>query len=815
LTDYRDALGTVLAAAAFGVLLDNPYPVSGMAYWPVNVSGSAYGLPDNNTVGFDSESTLPVPALPWAGWAVYGFHLVSFVPQGLLTTGTTLAWTGDQAVAPAPYILKAAGTAQCIVPIPGVVVDDYAFQADPERAVYPWVVRTLQVTDITTAQWHSMNVIPASAGFGTPTLQVKCILPGTRLALSSGINDGFYAQAGIFLEPTFPRSTANWAANIPHIVDASHSLLNPWGPPDYLRDVGMRDGSTYGGLGVPEDVIFGVRRIRRFHDVLDVVDQNLMPLRYAYEIRRGIVTAYATDNKQRGLLSAIGFVWTDGNTYTGTQLGGFNDSDVNVHAGDIFRLLDADGDVLEEVRVASVTNAGVIVLDAPGLTTTVIVGKQFQVFLKCTPVPHEQSGEELLEVITDRAVARTIADWATQKGGYVPDITGATVYVDAVNRLYDDLNAPNMGDFGTLGILRGDIIVIDPAGLIPKSGGLPAIQESGRRPIGDAGAPSRLDPGVYVKGTPSPLDDNRGFYRVKKVVDTVTPPYLLVESVNTYAGAETSPVFFATDPYSYVVYPTVEDSALKKAPYPVGNGLEDQMALRPTLKRDNVTKAFSTRTDGFVGHSLRPFSYRVIRPTGMSSEEAIDLVLMLRERMLSLIELFQQALQGRKHGSYFEFQRDEHITELGSLTDPDVGLGVPSNLFIEDIGGRMDVVPYANNSGCLSILDRRAWVHDTRLDSLTANVTGGMRTSAPGDTSYTAYTTVAGSKVLPGLPERIDEILNTKDKFRSLRYLWLAYRSHKILGTLAAIRRFDAALPERLADQQKAIAIEKSAENVE
>ena len=817
LTDYKDALGVALpgGAAEFEALLDKPYQVSGMTYWPVNVSGTEYGLPTNNCVGFDSYSDTSMAHVPpLANWAIFGFHLLSFVPQGALVTATTQTWTADEQVAPGAYILKVAGTTKCVVPMEGTLATTYQFQADPMDPVYHWVVRTLNVSDVEPSQWKPLNVPPGSAGVGGAL--VNCILPGTKLALTDGVNDGYFAQTGIFTEPTFPRSSLNPVAANARIVDATHSLPNPGATADdRFREVGMRDSQGYSTALVPDQVAFTVRRIRRFHEVLDKADANLTPLRFAYEIRRGIITAYSTDNKQLGQVSAIGFVWTDGNTYTGTQLGNFANSDVNVNAGDIFRVLDANGQVVEEVRIASVKAAGQLVLEAPGLQTAIVLGTtRFQIFLKKAPVPHEQSGEELLEIITDKRICNTVANWTTQTGGYVPDITGATTYANAVNKLYDDLNAPNPGDFSTLGIKKGDIIIIDPAGVIPQDGGLPVSQEHGRRPLGDEGVPDRVDVGVYVAGTPSPLDDNRGFYRIKAVVDTVNPPYLSVTPINTYAGEETAPVVFADDPYAYAVYPTVTDSDLKKAPYPVGNGKEAQMALRPTLLRDAVTKSFSDRMDGFIGHSIRPFSYHVIRPTKMLSDEAIDLVLMMRERMLSLIELLQSATLGLKHGSYFVFQRDEHIKEIGSSTDPDLGLGLPSNLFLEAVGGRMDVTPYANNSGCLSILDRRVWVHDTRLDSLTSNGHGGMKTKGLGDTAYTAYTDPIGSEVLPVLPERIDEVLDTRDKLRLLRYVWLSYRTHKILGTLATIRRFDETLPQRLADQKKlvhaAIAAEKA-----
>ena len=803
LTDYKDALGVAIAASMFKALVSGgSYQVSGMTYWPVNVSGSSYGLPPDNCVGFDSESTLPVPALPWNNWAVYGFHALSIIPQGPLSTASTVTWTGDQQVAPGSYIKKAMGTPGCITPIQGVISDPHVFQIDHEDAVYPWVVRTLAVGDVSHSQWQSINVVPGSAGF-VPGALVDCIIPGTKLALQDGVNDGHYAQTGVFLEPTFPRSAAPLLSASPRVVDASHSLPNQIPVDDWDRELGMRDAGVYSVATTPDEVSFSIRRIRRFHDVLDLSDQNLSPLRYVYETRRGVITGYSLDNKQRATVLAVGFTWSDGLVYTGTQLGGFDDRDVNVHAGDMLVVVDSNGNPVEEARIVSVNNSGSITIEAPGLTTAPTVGvTEFAVYLKTAPVPHEQSCDELLSLITDRTIHETVSDWGTQKGGYVPDITGVNTYSGVVNRLHDDLNANNPGDFTSIGVRKGDIIVIDPAGLIPKDGGLPLVDEYGRRPLGDSGVPDRTDPGVHVVGTPSQLDDNRGFYRVKKVVDTASPPYLVVDPINTFSGDELTPVFYANDPYSYCVYPTVSDSALKKAPYVVGNGMEAQMALRPTIKRDAVTKSFVTRSDAFVGHSIRPFSYRVIRPTTMFSDESIDLVLMARERTLSLIETLRQAMLGVKHGSYYAFQLDEHIKEVGNTSDPDVGLGVPSNDFIESISGRTDVVPFSNNSGCLSVLDRRVWIHDSRLDGVTSNPTGGMKTRGPLDTGYTDYSG-SGSGVLPVLPELVSGALDYKDRFRDLRYTWLSYRTHKLLGTLAAIRGFDNNVQTNSLDKSK------------
>ena len=78
-----------------------------------------------------------------------------------------------------------------------------------------------------------------------------------------------------------------------------------------------------------------------------------------------------------------------------------------------------------------------------------------------------------------------------------------------------------------------------------------------------------------------------------------------------------------------------------------------------------------------------------------------------------------------------------------------------------------------------------------------------MKKSAPGDPTYTEFTTDEGSLVRPVLPDLVDSILDYDERFRAVRFVWLSYRTHTVLGTLAAIRRFDEELPERLAEQER------------
>jgi len=845
-TDWKDAKGESPAEGDpnytdFESLLEAGQQVSGMVYLPVVMGGSNYGLPENNTVGWDSVEA--------GKEAAYGWRRLTLNPPLELRNFSAdadkaqpIRFNVAGALGDADGGIDKVGAAGDIVPVVTTPGTSKEFYSDPITSVYHWVTDLLMVSLLTDAQWDKLNIPTGSAGAGAGL--VNCVLPGSEFRCTS-YNDaaepvlepGFLAQAGVFFEPSVPRAVADRAQDFVHVVDRDHSVPDPVAEDDWDRVIGSREANAYNPAAVvsaPEMVQFEIRRIRRFHDVAEV-EQNLKPLRYAYEIRRGMITSYTQDDKQTGFVTAESFTmnwetvkpagapkandaWNDGLTHTGTNLGPFTDPDVNIHPGDMFRLLDEDGVAVEEARVVSVLGNNQLKLAAPGLTQyDADTTYRFEIWLRQAPVPHEQSNEKLLDLISDSEVTRTDAAWgeASETGGYALQVSGELTYEDCVNKLYDDQKAPGTGGqtFAALGVRAGDIVVIDPVGTIPQKGGLPVVQETGVRPLGDEGVAGRVDwdgNPVFTAGAPNPLDDNRGYYRVVSVVDTEVPPYLVVDPVSEFSGTAAAPVTFDSTDSSreYAVYPTVNGSTLSE------NNKEGQMDLRPTRARNAVTGSFKTYDEGLSNHSIRPFSYRVLRPSALFVDESIDLVLSTRERMQSLIELTRRISRG-KGGSYFIFQRDVHIGELGDPTDAELGLGVMSNDFLTMVKGRVDVMPYANNSGCLSVLDRRFWTLDLRLDSLTYDATThGMKKSSPGDPTYTAYTDDVGGLVRPVLPDLIDGVLDYDERFRAVRYVWLSYRVHTVLGTLAAIRRFDAELPDRLAEQEQLLLQLKSTEDV-
>ena len=308
----------------------------------------------------------------------------------------------------------------------------------------------------------------------------------------------------------------------------------------------------------------------------------------------------------------------------------------------------------------------------------------------------------------------------------------------------------------------------------------------------------------------SSLDDNRGFYRVR----AMHADHLELDPVHTFAGTLGADVLMGATRTNlvYAAYPTVGDSELCL------EHAEGQNDLRPTRKA--VGGSYQAGTAVQKKHSIRPFSYRILRPTSMFSKEVVDTVLLMRERMLSLIEMLGTVTNGARGGYYWDWQNEEHVEDLGTPTDPESGLGLFPNRLVTGLLGETSVSPFCNNSTCLSLLDRRFWIHDSKLDSLAPDTTNPFAMAAPGVAfdlpggPYTAYTDVVlagGSEVRPVLTDHLDLILDVRDRLRAIRYTWLTYRTQRFLGSLAKIDQFDAEFPGRLADRQRTLLLEVTA----
>lgn len=747
--------GTVTFALATGTARNASFvPVSNPTFFNaasagVYASGAQFvpvgqfapDMPPNNTVAY--------------AVGTHGFQAVTTKNPVVNPTTTVTTYTGAtlqdaNPIAGYPATLPGVGNLAVLATDGGSFLPAPAgtYQPDPNTPVYREVPVFLDFRSAFTSAWSTTT--HGVSG-------VRCLAPGDVVCAHDNAAppaSGFRAQGGVFVEPSVSsRRTAgssqvppNLADGVPKIVDATHSL------PD--ADVGIPNPSVHGSS--PESVSFEVRRVRRWHAVLDGIGDALQPLRFAYETRRGTVASYGGTTR---ILEANEFTIGAGD---GTQLGPFDDPDVNINPGDVVRLLDASGVLVDEAEVAKVVDGTNLWLRAPGfqkLAPASIAGLAFEVYLRQAPVPHEQSNEQLLELITDQVVIDRVANPAAS-----PNTSGGG-YVATVNELLD-------GGVDFSNVQVGDVVVVDPAGALAGPTGPASPVEYGVRPVGDTSVPPR-SPGPYQSGEPNELDDNRGFYRVT----AVTPTKLTVSGATDFSGTAGSDVVYGDSGQEYAVLPTINGSTLGSG------GTEGQMDLRPTH--------FANGSNSYKGtnRSVAPFSYRVIRPVRSVSDDTVDLVLFIRERMLSWIEeLTDGAFDASKRGSYFVFQRDEHIADVGSPTDPVDGLGVPSNVYVTSLSGLTGVAPFANTSDCLSVLDRRYWCLDTRLDRETpASLPGEPYASFTADNSSGGTYTVGSGR--PVEPDRIDGVLDRTDRLRQLRMSWVRYRAGRIRGTLPSMER--------------------------
>lgn len=752
--------------------------------------------------------------------AVFGFAALTFENLGGVLVEITAPPPGEDIVVGLPVV----GSGNVGITAAPVHANE---TLDPtgEAVVYEDVPDTMLIALDDAQGVFLNNPVGHASGSG-----VSVVLPGTEIRTETALGaNGFFAVGGVFLEPSVPHMPYDLTpAGDPHIVDRDHSLL--------ASEVGMRNSS------VPETVLFDVRRVRRWHGAQNALNDAFMPLQFAYEIRRGIVTGFTVNEQQYGTVEALEFemdwnalnptkpfapdVWNENNgiEYDGTNLGGFDDENVNINPGDLFRLIDDNGVLLEEAVVSQALSSSELQLAPPGIMTLPaagVVGVRFEVWLKRAPVPHEQSNEQLLERVIDKEVHQTIADYSDPDptlwtGGFVPETDGTSAWADVSNRLFDDETLTGVGDntFVKAGVRVGDIVIIDPAGT------LPVVNQKGARPFGDRGVFGRvaIPPGKgHEVFQASGLDDNRGFYRVTVVKDD----HVEVSGVTEWSGENGSDVILAASrpALSYTIYPTIGVSLLST------DGTEGQQDLRPTLKAVTGDFTLYPGPDGPVHnkHSISPVSYRIIRPTTLFSTEVVDTVLMVRERMLSLIELFRGPMSGERGGFYYDWQAETHAYDLGEKGDPDSGRGLFPNRLITSLVGELGTSPFLNTTDCLSLHDRRFWILDRRLDGLRPDGDFATQLALGGpafptqDGPYTAYldTASGGSEVRPVLPDHIDLILNVRDRLRDTRFVWLSYRTHRLIGTLSRIEQFDETLPARIEERERSLILEATADGVE
>ena len=755
LSNAQDAHGTGITVATFIAKALRNVKVSGMVYVPVRQL--AADLPKNNCVGYQED--------PSANGCVGGFReirLGSTYPAGNGDVQYTAGLLGG--------LQRITGTQPATnrigINVPPSPNDSLAFNAERGTPVYsadsPAISPNWQVTGVPTyltvallddAAWGNIH-FDSTATISPAAPSLGCFLPSDRIRAASALSGGtgtFYALAGVFLEPSTPVPVGDLGLTIPHVVSAAYTAAS-------VDQIGMRDYDDFNTVNTgKEEVRFSVRRIRRFHTQADKIVEGLDPLRFAYEIRRGEVGAYTAASRK--------FVASLAGAYSkATNLGAFDNPDVNINSGDVVRVFSFDvatgvKTLIDTAEVQKVVDPVTLKLRRPGLTEVIPAGALFEVYLAQAIVPHEQSNEQLLDLITDKVVFRRFVPRTspTENGGQVTTL----------NELGDsgvtDWPAATAAQTGET-VSENDYIVVDPAGRLYTD------IEFGARPVGDTSVSERG--AIHDTGAPSNLDDNRGFYRVSTTPSGAT---LTVTGSSRF----TDGTKFGDAGAEYVAMPIVS------------NGAEGQQDLRVTQAA--VGTSFIDRG---VNKSIQPFAYKIIRPNPVFSQDAVELVLFMRERMLSWIGALNTVYS--QSGDYYVFQRDDHIKDIGSNTDPTAGLGVLHNIAATSLQGLVATTPYANNSQCLSVLDRRFWVLDSRLDSLPV-----------GGPFYTSFAT-DGFSQRPVLPDLIEDVLDLDDRFRQQRYSWISFRANLTSGSIQTVDRAEGGLESRLRKQREELARQKA-----
>ncbi len=749
LSGFQDAYGGILATNVFFSAAVRNVKVSGMVYTPFRRLHP--DLPENNCVGYNL-SNLGFSCVGGVQEVHLGSSRAGGGDVGYDTTSGSLLRNTGLSLLPGPSRVR--------VNVP-VGEDSTGFYQDRDTVVYPpdslpilggapvGVATHMSLEYILSSDWDDQhfntsggNSIVEEDGVTPLVPALGCLLPGDIISIGdslSGGNSRFRALAGVFLEPSSPIPTSDLGQLLPKVVSNSYNIGS-------VNRVGMRNYDDFNLVPAgSEGLRFSVRRIRRFHEQSSRISAGLEPLKYAYQTRRGEFGSY--DPSSREFVAVKGGLYEDA-----TNLGDFDNRSVNINSGDILRVIDpASGEVTDASEIQRVVNSVTLKLRRPGLTNPIPAGARFEVYLEQAIVPHEQSNEQLLNLITDRVVYERRVDYPSG------DTDGGFVGVS------NELKDTQVTSWAAEGVEEGDYVLVDPAGVLY----LP--NEFGVRPLGDQSVSER---GSYIPGLPSDLDDNRGFYRV----EGVTGDTLEVNGSSRFSDGSK----FGDAGAEYVVLPTVND------------GAEGQQDLRVTEAA--VAGSFVARGSN---NSVEPFGYRIIRINPVFSKDTVELVLFMRERMLSWIEALNTVY--RQGGDYYTFQKDDHILSIGSNTDPTSGSGVIHNVAAIILRGLVDVQPFANNSQCLSVLDRRFWVLDSRLDSLPVG----------GPDFYTQFAT-DGEGQRPVLPDLIEEVLNLDDRIRDQRYSWISFRSNRTNGSAQRVVRAENNLSSRIRKQREEMSRAKS-----
>jgi hypothetical protein len=491
-----------------------------------------------------------------------------------------------------------------------------------------------------------------------------CMIPGDSIETVDLLDSpSYYGDAGIFLEPSSPTPVHDYGSAS---INASYNG-------NTLLTTGPRSLTTYTNVSSlvssPDTarsiVSVEVRRPRRFHDLFG---GSFSSLRKVYEIPRGRIQSI-DDSDYRWSLTLD----TVNSQNESDVFGDLTTNGVYPKVGDTLWVYNGD-DFVCKTDVITVNRN---IIDVESVDETISAGMTFELWSK------RPSQEQLARMVVSSCF------------DVVLDVVASPISVVGGQVLTPNVLTDGDQDFSS--VAAGDYIVVDPAGILSGPSGHANPPERGACASGDRGVTSGIL--TFVPGSPSNTDDNRGFYRiVSRTTDTLTTS----ASGSLIAGDRDSGDILVE---GHAGYPTVHGSFVGP------EGYEGQNDLRVT----SLAGVGSSDPNSYTGtaNSIGPFSYKVLRPKQHITRETAELILYLRERSLSILDTIGRAWSGG--WSYDDFQKQAHILNVGSSTDPFVFSGNPSNLLLSAMLGEASVSPYINSRTSLSILDRRFFCGDNSL----------------------------------------------------------------------------------------------------
>jgi hypothetical protein len=461
--------------------------------------------------------------------------------------------------------------------------------------------------DVSDANLYPDIVDSGGQNYGKPFLS-----PNDTITLTVKLD------AGIYLDPTFPRLLRDYTGNTPvEFADGSSQVRSPI-------------ESTLTNLPQPawdfyEEVNFTVRRLRRFTDVFSKLIYAFEGFRYLYEQRVGRVDSVVYANSVATLTprTVDGEGVFDASGGTDTQVGDFANV---VSVGDQVQCVNDSNQetlYLRVLEVGATLKCSVI----RGAVSAVSNNDVFKVITRVPLIPELQAFDQFIE------------------HGFTEIYS--TDPVAGISVIEEDKLTDTNANFIALGVAEGDFLVIDPQGAL-----------AGSNPT-EYGASPQGDNGDGTQGLPNSLDDNRGAYKVVSVDDANTL------EVEFYAGDS------GTSRSTYKLLPSVNGddaqplrvtSDIVGSSYATTNDSIHPFSYRILRRRTTLGESlagsflfFRERTLSWV-EVIRSFNQLPTQPYTWSQYEAEELIdnVGITDNSHPSNDLLLQSILGNKASKPFE-----------------------------------------------------------------------------------------------------------------------------------------------------------------